>query len=346
MSHLHHPPTRALAACLACAALALPGAARAAGSSSLTLTPVCVAKGGASVFLAEQSDDCSGAQRRCRGARWGWAALSKAWEFEALGEAADDEAASPEANAGSARQLFKAPASPSLACERYLRAPKLREPNLPDSDIVFSYSIERGALTLRWGELKAAVGGEVRLSRVAWCPRGCPGGGAGLRAEAKAIEPGYTLVERKAGKETTAEVVPTVSFSTGSEAVLGFPDPSQGGGDAGFLVLQVPEARLREAQAKLLHQDAQKLLAKSGDLLSESKAAGLLDASLQLNGADAEARLDYARSLARGGDAVSAVRELERLRSTSGLKSRLESDKSFVPVKGKDAYKRFLGSLR
>ncbi|MGC4122265.1 MAG: hypothetical protein QM765_48315 [Myxococcales bacterium] len=332
----------ALAVCLL-TVLTLPGAARAAGTSSVTLTPVCVTKSGASLFLAEQSDDCAGATRRCRGLRWSWAALGKAWEFEALGEAADDEAASPESNAGAVKQLFKAPASASLSCERYLKAPKLREPNLADSDTFFTYSVERGVLVLHWADQKATVGGDVRLSRLSWCTaKGC----ATPKAEARAIESGFTLVEKKGGKELTAEALPALSFASGADAVLGFAEPSQGSGDTGFVVLQVPEARLREAQAKLLHQDAQKLLAKSGDLLSESKAAGLLDASLQLNGADAEARLDYARILARQGDAVSAVRELEKVRSTKDLKSKLDSDKSFVPVKGKDAYKKFFDSLK
>ncbi|HEY3445814.1 MAG TPA: hypothetical protein VGK67_05580 [Myxococcales bacterium] len=337
--------TTALTVCLG-SALALPGVARAAGTSAVTLSPVCVTKAGASLFLAEQSDNCSGAQRRCRGVRWAWATLAKGWEFETLGDGAEDEAASPESNAGAVRQLFKAPSAAAGACERYLRAAKLREPNLADSDIFFSYSVERGALTLHWADQKVAVAGDVRLSRVAWCPRGCAAGGSGPKAEARAIEPGYTLVEKKAGKETTAELVPTLSFASGADAVLGFPEPSQGTGDSGFVVLQVPEARLREAQAKLLHQDAQKLLAKSGDLLSESKATGLLDASLQLNGADAEARLDYARILARQGEAASAVRELEKLRSSKDLKSRLESDKAFLPVKGKDAYKKFLDGIK
>jgi len=112
-------------------------------------------------------------------------------------------------------------------------------------------------------------------------------------------------------------------------------------------VLQVPESRLHEAQAKLLHQDAQRLLEKSsGDLLSESRAAGLLDASLQLNPADAEARLDYARILARQGEAAAAVRELDRVRTYKDLRSRLESDKAFVSVKGKDAFKKFMDGLK
>lgn len=334
--------TAALAVCLASALplLLLPGGARAAGASAVTLTPVCVTKSGASLFLAEQTDDCGGAQRRCRGVRWSWAALAKGWEFEAQGEAADDEGAAPESNAGAVRQLFKGPASHT--CERYLKAAKLREPNLADSDIFFSYSIERGALVLRWADLKAPVGGDVRLSRLSWCAKGC----ATPKAEARPIDSGYTLVEKKAGKELTAEVVPTISFSTGSDAVLGFPEPQSGSADLGFVVLQVPEAKLREAQARLLHQDAQKLLGKAGDLLSESKATGLLDASLQLNGADAEARLDYARILARQGDAASAVRELEKLRGGKDLKARLDSDKSFLPVKGKDPYKKFLDSLK
>lgn len=334
------PSAKTFAVCLAAAIT--PSGASAAGTSAVTLSPVCVTKAGAALFLAEQSDDCGGAKRRCRGVRWAWASLGKSWEFEALAEASDDEGASPEANLAATRQVFKGPST--QVCERYLRAPKLREPNLADSDSFFAYSIERGALTLHWSGQKVYVAGEVRLSRAAWCGRGCTGR-EGPKAEARPIESGFTLVDRRGGKEATAVVVPTVSFTVGADAILGFPEPSPTDGEAGFVVLQVPEARLRETQAKILHQDARKLLEKAGDLLSESRAAGLLDASLQLNGADAEARLDYARILARQGEAAATVRELEKIRSTKDLRSRLESDRAFVPVKGHDAYKKFLESL-
>ena len=209
---------------------------------------------------------------------------------------------------------------------------------MSDSEAFFQYSVERGVLMLRWQEQKAAVGGEVRLSRLSWRKDG-------PRADARPLEAGTTLVDGRDGKQAAAVMVPAIEFASGGEIVLGFADPS-GEAERGFMVLQVPEARLRALQAQLLHEDARRLLERSaGDLLASARAAGLLDAALQLAPGRDEARLDYARLLARQGEAAAAVRELEHLKAAKELRSKIDADKAFDPVRAKEPFKKFCEGL-
>lgn len=319
-----------------CLAAGLPLTGAYAGKSSVSLEPVCVTKSGAALFFLEVTEDCSAANRHCRGSRWAWAALKgNAWEFEPQGEAMLDDTASPEANAQAARQLFKPPAAQT--CVSFLRAPRVREPDLADSDAFFQYTVERGVLVLHWGDSKATVAADVHLSRAAWKD--------GPKAEAKSIDPGFTLQETRAGKKAVAQVVPAVELSVGGEVLVGFPEPAQDGPDTGFLLLQIPEAKLRALQAQLLHEDGKKVLEKGPDLLGDARAAGLLDAALQLSPSSAEVRMDFARILGRLGDAAATVRELEKLKGAKDLRSRIESDKAFVPVKSKEPFKKFVDGL-
>jgi len=324
-----------LAAIGACLPLLLPGAralAAGPGASSVTLNPVCVTKAGAALFFFERSDDCGGAARHCRGSRWAWAALkSGSWEFEGLGEAALDDESAPESNAQANRQLFKAPAS--HVCVSYLRAPKLVSPDLPDSDSWFQYSFEKGELVLRWQSQKVAVGGEVKLWRAAWS-------GKDPKVDAKALDAGLSIVDGS----KTATMLPAVELALGSDVLLGFPEPKQASGEQGFLVVQATQAKLRQAQASLLLQDARRL--PPGDLLTAARAAGLLDAALQLEPGNAEARMDYARLLARQGEPAPVVRELDHLKATAGLKAKLAGDKAFDAVRAKDLFKRFVDGLK
>lgn len=327
-------------------ALSASAALAAGGASSVALTPLCITKAGSALFFMEQSDDCGGADRRCRGGRWAYAALGvgRGWEFEPLGECATDEEASPEANALAARQAFKAPAA--HVCATFLRTALIREPDLPDSDAYFTYSIERGAVILRWNDQKTTLAGEVRLSRATWCARGCEAGREGPRAEAKALDAGFTLLEGRGAKKATAVLAPVMNLTVGGDVLLGFPEPVQDSKDRAYLVLQVPEKVLREAQARLLAEDARRQLDKGGgDLLGESRATGLLDAALQLGPTATEVRFDYARALARRGDVASTVRELEKLRTSKDLRAKIDSDKAFVGLKAKEPFKKFVDGL-
>lgn len=320
-----HPSLHAAlaATCL----LASVPAARAAGTSSVGLSPVCVTKAGAVAFFLESTDDCAGAARTCRGSRWAWATFKPgAWEFEVLGEAALDDGASPESNAQASRQLFKLPSS--QACASYVRAPRVREPDLTDSEAWFQYSLEKGELVLHWQGQRTLVSPEAKLWRAAWGAEKSP------RAEARPLD-----------SAALANAVPAISLALGSEVLLGFPEPA-GTGERGFLLIQVPQTPLRRAQAGLLHEDAKKIQEKAaGDLFASSKAAGLLDAALQLAPENEAARLDYARLLARQGEAAAAARELEHLKAVKGLRGTIESDPAFASVRSKDPIKRLLQAL-
>ena len=111
-------------------------------------------------------------------------------------------------------------------------------------------------------------------------------------------------------------------------------------------MIQVAKAKLRAAGVRLLHEDARKLREKAGDLFAAARAAGLLDAALQLVPDDAETRLDYARLFAKQGDGARAVRELEHLKAMSGRKGRIGADKAFDGVRARDPFKRFVDGLR
>ena len=318
-----------IGACL----LLLPSArALAAGTSTISLNPVCLTKAGAALFFLERTDDCGGASRHCRGSRWAWAALKGgAWELEPLGEAALDDESSPESNAQASRQLFKAPAA--HACVSYLRAPKVLSPDLPDSDSWFQYSVEKGELAVRWQSQKSIVGGEVKLWRVSWLAKDA-------RVDAKALDAGLSILD--GGKPAT--VVPAIELVVAGDMLLGFAEPKQPSGDRGFWVVQASQPKLRQAQASLLLQDARRL--PPGDLLTAARAAGLLDAALQLEPGNVEARLDYAGLLARQGEPAPVVRELEHLKATAGLKAKIAADKAFDAVRAKDGFKRFVDGLK
>lgn len=308
-----------------------------AASSSAAMNPLCVTRAGAALFFFEQTEDCGGSSRRCRTSRWAWAAYKAgAWDLEALGAATADDDASPEANAQAARPLFKA--SAAHPCASFIRAPRSREPDLPDSETWFQYAVEGGALVLHWQGLQAVVAPAVRAWRAGWCARGCEKGREGPRLEA--IE---------AGRSSSAMVgaaAPAVELGLGEEALLGFSEPPSAAGERGFLVMSVNRARLREAKAELLHRDAKALLAKaSGDLLASAKVAGLLDAALQLAPANRAARLDYARLLAQQGDAERAARELEHLRGMEELRSIVEGERSFEAVRRKGPVRELLERL-
>ncbi len=326
----------ALAVCLTAAPLPALGA----GSSSVTLSPTCITKTGAGLFFMEYVDDCAGAPRHCQNRRWAWAAAKPGggWEFESVGDAVLDDAAAPESNVQSMRQLFKGPSAHT--CVSYLRVARVRAPDLPDSDSYFEYAVEGGALVLYWGAQQLALPAEAKLFRAAW-------GKDGPRAEAKTLDAGLTVYASSlAGKKVAARMVPSVELTVGSDTLLGFPEPGAEP-DKGFLVLLVPQARLRELQAQLLHRDAKALLEKaSGDLLAVSRAAGLLDAALQLSPGLSDARYDYARLFAQQGEAPAAARELAQLKGNRELRARIDADKAFAAVKAKAPVKKVLDAMQ
>ncbi len=318
------------------AALVLSGEALAKPPAMSTLSPVCLTKGGAALFLLEQTEDCGSSDRRCRATRWAWAVLKPAagtWENESIGEAVLDEASAPESNAQAARQLFKSPAA--HPCAEYLRAPRLRSPDLPDSEAWFQYSVEKGALAVHWQGQRQEISSEVKLWRVSWCAKGCEGR-EGPREDPKPLDAGLSVVG--------GPMTPTIEVGTGAEALLGFQEPAGAASERATLLVRVPQARLREAQARLLYQDAHPLVAKA-DLFATSRAAGLLDAALQLWPGFAEARLDYARLLANGGDATRAVRELQQLKATRELRATLEADRALDSIRKTPAFAKLLESL-
>lgn len=310
---------------------------QAAGAPRLTLSPLCVTRAGATLFFLEQTDDCGAASRRCRASRWAYAALkSSTWQLEPLGSTALDDDASPESNAQAARQLFKAPAA--HPCASFFRSSPTREPDLADSEVFFRYSIEQGALTLHWQGRSVAVGPSARIWRASWCGRGREKGCEGPNVEAISLAPGATKPEPSA--------VPSVELSVGEDALLGFAEEPSSGRSGGFLIAQVPLARLRQLKAELLYEDAKGLFAKaSGDLLASAKVAGLLDAALQRAPTNKAARLDYARLFAKQGDATRAVHELEHLRGTRELRSLLDGDAAFTGVRGKEPFRGFVERL-
>jgi hypothetical protein len=351
----HQRNVPALAACLAAILSPLPALAAAPGAAGVSLSPLCASKSGAVLFFLERTDDCDGAKRQCRRNRWAYATLDLAgngWKLEPLGEASLDEEASPEKNLEVSRQTFAAPAS--LTCATLFRAPKLPSPDLAFSEAWFQYSIETGALAVHWQGEREVISPDVKLWRLNWCSKGCGAAGESPRAEALQLKPELTVVETKLAQDgkasnVTAALLPTIDLSLGTDALLGFSEPArQGSGhkERGFIVARVSQERLRRAQANLLHHDAQRVLEKAaGDLFATSRAAGLLDAALQLDPSNAETRFDYARLFAMQGDARAAVRELEQIKQSPGLRAKLEKDPVMKPLGSNEAFRTLLESL-
>ena len=334
---MNHPTslTPATATALALAASLLAAPAQAKETLGMALDPLCLTKAGEVLFLVDQTDGCGGTGRRCRAHRWAWAAFKPAggtWEWENAGEATLDEDAAPEANAQVLRQLFKAPAA--HPCAEYFRAPRLLSPDLPDSDSWFQYSVEKGALELHWQSHKVALPPEAKLWRLTWCAKGCET----ARVEPKPLDAGLTI----AGASTApAALLPALELALGGETLLGFPDPA---GTGGYWIARIPQAPLRNLQSQLLLKDARPLAAKA-DLFASSRAAGLLDAALQLSPSNTDARLEYARLFARAGEVASAVRELEQLRALKGLRATLDADKAMDGLRPTAAFKHLVDTL-
>ncbi|MGI5863330.1 MAG: hypothetical protein ACOX6T_14915 [Myxococcales bacterium] len=331
-----------LSAAALVAGLASPIDAIAASSSRISVDPVCVTGADAVLFFIEQTDNCDGADKQCRNSRWAYGALAAkgGWSFERLGDASLDEEAAPEKNAHVARQLFKAPAA--HPCASFFRAPRLPSPDLPYAEAWFEYSIEGGALVLHWQGQREIVVPGVQLWRLGWCGAGCKAGQE-PRAEALALGAGNA----KALATQMPPTVPAIDLALGEQVILGFAEPKKDGAtELGYLIVRVPQSNLRGLQAKLLHKDAKRLLEKAaGDLFASAQAAGVFDAALQLDPANAEARFDYARLLALRGEPAPVVRELERLRGTPRLRARLEAERGFATVRGTEPFKKFLQSL-
>jgi len=317
-----------LASLTATSLLLVPSASRAAGAS-VSLTPVCVTKSGAVLFFMEDVGKCEGADRQCRRNRWAYAALKPgAVEFEAAGEATLDVDGSPESNARTAQQTFRSPAA--HPCVSVFRAPRLPSPDLAYAEAWFEYSMTQGSLSLHWQGQELGVEG-AESWRVSW---GKAPQAEALKAAKKADPKGAKATEKVATR------VPTLELLVGTDAVLGFPSPE------GYLLFRVSQAKLGQLKARLLHQDARQLLEKAaGDLLTAEKAAGVLDAALQLDPSNTQARLDYARLLAMNGDPIPVVRELEQLRSMPSLKKVLEGDKGLDAVREKEKFKKFVQGL-
>ncbi len=314
----------------------------AGNSSRVSVDPLCVTGADTVLFFVEQTDNCGGADKQCRNSRWAYGTLAAkgGWGFETLGDASLDEEAAPENNALVTRQLFKAPAA--HPCASFFRAPRLPSPDLPYAEAWFEYSLEGGALVLHWQGQRELVLPGVQLWRLGWCGAGCKAG-AGPNAEALALGAGNA----KALAMQMPPTVPAIDLALGDQVILGFAEPKRDGAtELGYLILRVPQPKLRALQAKLLHKDAKRLLEKAaGDLFVSAQAAGVFDAALQLDPANAEARLDYARLLALQGEPAPVLRELERLRRTPGLRARLEAEKGFAAVRGKEPFAKFLQSL-